>query len=277
MSTTRSNTGSLPKGSRNERLANMARGLPASGINPKSSRGSVPEAEQQQLEEAGESAIQLPSNIQLPSKIAQEVEGIAPQPQPMADADHIQNVCDAATLPLHQEMIHMREKVGELNQPKQQEGNGPQMEALMDAIKSLGDVKHLIDEVSILRQDTNYLLENQSNKSIHENVAMDEPNNSQVKPEVQRLVVVKEENDSGRNTRVKNEPKLEGKTFKIKDNQIIMVDSDEDSIDYGTEVDITASYTFAKKYNFLMKFASYNADEFATDTSKLWVQVATKF
>jgi len=53
--------------------------------------------------------------------------------------------------------------------------------------------------------------------------------------------------------------------------------SDEGSIDYGTEVDITASYTFAKKYNFLVKFASYNADEFATDTSKLWVQVATKF
>jgi len=53
--------------------------------------------------------------------------------------------------------------------------------------------------------------------------------------------------------------------------------SNEGSIDYGTELDLVAKYKFAKRYNLLVKFASYSADDFATDTSKLWVQVATKF
>jgi len=52
--------------------------------------------------------------------------------------------------------------------------------------------------------------------------------------------------------------------------------SNEGSIDYGTEIDLVAAYKF-NSYNFLVKFASYNADELGTDTNKLWLQVATKF
>lgn len=53
--------------------------------------------------------------------------------------------------------------------------------------------------------------------------------------------------------------------------------SDEGNIDYGTELDLVASYKFAKKYSFLVKYASYSADNLATDTDKLWIQIATKF
>jgi len=52
--------------------------------------------------------------------------------------------------------------------------------------------------------------------------------------------------------------------------------SDEGSIDYGTEVDLVAAYK-VNSYNFLVKFASYDADERGTNTNKLWLQVATKF
>jgi hypothetical protein len=52
--------------------------------------------------------------------------------------------------------------------------------------------------------------------------------------------------------------------------------SDEGNIDYGTEIDLVAAYKM-NSYNFLVKFASYNADEVGTDTNKLWLQVATKF
>jgi hypothetical protein len=53
--------------------------------------------------------------------------------------------------------------------------------------------------------------------------------------------------------------------------------SDEGSIDYGTELDLVAAYKFKKNYNLLVKFSSYSSDDLSTDTSKLWLQVATKF
>ncbi|WP_206486459.1 alginate export family protein [Thalassotalea sp. G2M2-11] len=53
--------------------------------------------------------------------------------------------------------------------------------------------------------------------------------------------------------------------------------SDEGSIDYGTELDIAASYTIANKYKLLVKYADYSADDLGTDTSKLWIQLAAKF
>ncbi|TWX52991.1 alginate export family protein [Colwellia hornerae] len=53
--------------------------------------------------------------------------------------------------------------------------------------------------------------------------------------------------------------------------------SNEGTIDYGTELDLVAAYTFKKNYNLLVKFARYSADQLSTDTSKLWIQVATKF
>jgi hypothetical protein len=53
--------------------------------------------------------------------------------------------------------------------------------------------------------------------------------------------------------------------------------SNEGNIDYGTELDFVAGYTFKKDYDLLVKFAHYSADELSTDTGKLWIQVAAKF
>jgi len=53
--------------------------------------------------------------------------------------------------------------------------------------------------------------------------------------------------------------------------------SNEGDIDYGTELDLVAAYKFQNNFNVLVKFASYSSDDLSTDTSKLWVQVATKF
>ena len=49
-------------------------------------------------------------------------------------------------------------------------------------------------------------------------------------------------------------------------------DSNRLNIDYGSEVDLqlTAKY---QRFNFLLKYADYNADAFATDTHKYWVEV----
>jgi hypothetical protein len=53
--------------------------------------------------------------------------------------------------------------------------------------------------------------------------------------------------------------------------------SDVNNIDYGTEVDLVAAYKVNKHYSLLAKYASYNADEFTTDTDKLWFMVTAKF
>jgi len=53
--------------------------------------------------------------------------------------------------------------------------------------------------------------------------------------------------------------------------------SDVNNIDYGTEIDLVAAYKVNKHYSLLAKYASYNADEFATDTDKLWLMVTAKF
>lgn len=53
--------------------------------------------------------------------------------------------------------------------------------------------------------------------------------------------------------------------------------SDEGSVDYGSEIDITAAYKINKNYNVLVKLAMYDADDYVTDTDKLWVQFAAKF
>ncbi len=53
--------------------------------------------------------------------------------------------------------------------------------------------------------------------------------------------------------------------------------SDVDGIDYGSEIDVAAAYAFNKNYSVLVKFASFDADDYASDTDKLWVQVAANF
>mgnify|MGYP003629639693 FL=1 len=53
--------------------------------------------------------------------------------------------------------------------------------------------------------------------------------------------------------------------------------SDVDGIDYGSEIDLVATYTINKNYDVLVKWASYHADDYASDTNKLWLQVAAQF
>lgn len=47
--------------------------------------------------------------------------------------------------------------------------------------------------------------------------------------------------------------------------------ADEGGADYGTEWDLLAVKKFGKHYTLGTKYASYNADSFATDTDKFWV------
>jgi len=53
--------------------------------------------------------------------------------------------------------------------------------------------------------------------------------------------------------------------------------SDVESIDYGSEIDLSAAYAINASYNVLVKFSSYSADDYGTDTDKLWLQVAANF
>lgn len=52
--------------------------------------------------------------------------------------------------------------------------------------------------------------------------------------------------------------------------------ADHGSGDYGQEWDASLAWAFAPKWNALIKFADYDSDGFATDTSKLWLQVEFK-
>ncbi|SEL48936.1 Alginate export [Colwellia chukchiensis] len=53
--------------------------------------------------------------------------------------------------------------------------------------------------------------------------------------------------------------------------------SDVDGIDYGSEIDLAAAYSLNKHTSVLVKLAHYNADDHASDTDKLWLQVAANF
>jgi hypothetical protein len=50
------------------------------------------------------------------------------------------------------------------------------------------------------------------------------------------------------------------------------IDSNRLNIDYGSEVDLQLQAKY-QRFNFLLKYADYNADRFATDTHKYWVEL----
>ena len=50
-------------------------------------------------------------------------------------------------------------------------------------------------------------------------------------------------------------------------------DSDQGSVDYGSELDLIASIKFNKHYSGGIKYASYNADNFSVDTDKFWLWI----
>ena len=47
--------------------------------------------------------------------------------------------------------------------------------------------------------------------------------------------------------------------------------------DYGSEWNASIGRDFMEHYSVLLKYADYNADSFATDTQKIWVQFGVKF
>ena len=55
------------------------------------------------------------------------------------------------------------------------------------------------------------------------------------------------------------------------------LDSDVGSIDYGTELNLIASYPLADKVGLLVKYANYSADDLSVDTNKLWGMLTVKF
>lgn len=54
-------------------------------------------------------------------------------------------------------------------------------------------------------------------------------------------------------------------------------ESNEQSIDYGDEINLSAAYVFSKHANVLLKYANYQADDYATDTEKLWLMLTYKY
>jgi hypothetical protein len=48
-------------------------------------------------------------------------------------------------------------------------------------------------------------------------------------------------------------------------------------LDYGSEIDLLVACTIAKRYEVMLKFADYSADEGFTDTRKIWVQLGASF
>lgn len=53
--------------------------------------------------------------------------------------------------------------------------------------------------------------------------------------------------------------------------------SDEGSIDYGSEIDLLATMPLADKLTGGIKYGDYSADQFSVDTDKLWVWLQFKF
>jgi len=53
--------------------------------------------------------------------------------------------------------------------------------------------------------------------------------------------------------------------------------SDEGSIDYGSELDIVLVKPINKTFKGILKFADYSADDFSTDTQKIWLSLEANF
>ena len=48
-------------------------------------------------------------------------------------------------------------------------------------------------------------------------------------------------------------------------------------INYGNELDLNVAYSFDDQYSVLLKMANYDAEQLATDTTKVWLQAIAKF
>jgi hypothetical protein len=52
--------------------------------------------------------------------------------------------------------------------------------------------------------------------------------------------------------------------------------AEDNSTSYGTELDLVATWVFAKGFSTQLKYAYYDADDFATDTTKIWFTLQFK-
>lgn len=162
---TRSRTGSLPPGSRNNSVFNnLAQGLPA-----RPSSKTAPSS--RQVAKVGKDTL---SQHQQHSTVHQ---------LDLLELDKIQNVCQAESQPLREEISALREQI---NAQHQQTSTGTrqdnpellamrrenevlrsqqraQMDTLNQALEPLAQLKNVIDDVVLLRRDTNALLEAQAN------------------------------------------------------------------------------------------------------------------
>ena len=53
--------------------------------------------------------------------------------------------------------------------------------------------------------------------------------------------------------------------------------AEANGLDYGTEIDLSVSRKFANRYEVLVKYADYSADDLFTDTAKFWLQLGAAF
>ena len=53
--------------------------------------------------------------------------------------------------------------------------------------------------------------------------------------------------------------------------------AEKGNANYGSELDLVASYKISKHYSMLLKYAAYNADDFASDTDKVVAMFTAKF
>ncbi len=53
--------------------------------------------------------------------------------------------------------------------------------------------------------------------------------------------------------------------------------AEANGLDYGTEIDLSVSRKFSSRYEVLVKYADYSADDLFTDTAKFWLQLGAAF
>lgn len=72
-----------------------------------------------------------------------------------------------------------------------------------------------------------------------------------------------------------------GATFKLLDGSMTVAyhdfSAETGGSDYGSEVNVSFSRKLGERYGLLAKAAAYDADEFATDTTKLWLMFTASF
>ncbi len=54
-------------------------------------------------------------------------------------------------------------------------------------------------------------------------------------------------------------------------------DAEEINLDYGREIDLVLAATFFDHLTLLAKYANYDANGFAVDTERFWLQAQIKF